>query len=339
MDDRAAPATASDTETVPIVLVGWGPVGRAFAAAVRARAATRRPGEVRIEIVGILRRDVAARPGPGAETDESTWAPAGDLAGFLDATRPRIVVQAIPSDPAGVEVALAQVIGAFEAGADVVTATKSHLIERWPELRAAAAATGRQLRLSAAAGAALPAADLASRSFLGFDRRAIRGSLNGTSNHVLDAMADGESLEAAVARAQALGIAEADPSADLDGRDAAGKLVVLANLLWDQGARIGLVEREPIVAATAARARSARARGTALRAVASATPDHRTSLRVGLEEVGPEDPLHGLRGAEKAVVFDLGEAGRVVVSGGRSSPHGAALAMLKDVLGLLASAG
>jgi homoserine dehydrogenase len=336
------PATLS--APVPIVLLGWGPVARAFADAVGGPDPSARAVDgVSLMLVAIRRRDLEARVEPGASLSELSWVPAGSLPELLAASRPRVVVQAIPSSPTMADLALAQIADAFAAGADVVTATKSHLVERWPEVRALAARTGRRIRLGAAVGAALPAADLASRSFLGFDRRAIRGSLNGTSNHVLEALASGESLEAAVARAQALGIAEADPSADLDGRDAAGKLVVLANLLWDLGARISDVEREPIVAATAERALDARSLGLALRSVASASSsapaDAGARLRIRLEAVGPDDPLHGLHGAEKAVVFDLGDAGRVVVSGGRSSPHGAALTMLKDVLGLLTSTG
>lgn len=216
---------------------------------------------------------------------------------------------------------------------DLATATKSHLVHHWGELADAATRRGRRIRISAATGAALPAADIAKVSLRGFDCRAIRACPNCTSTFVLDLVAGGQTLSDAVARAQALGIAETDPSADLDGLDAAAKIVLLANVLWDLRTRVEDVARDPIDDSLVERTERAMRRGARIRAVASADRASKV-LVVRLEETPPSDPLHQLVGPEKAVQFDCGPQGEILVSGGKSSPTAAAHALLKDALDL-----
>ena len=340
----AAPGKVIAMRPVQIALLGYGPVARDFIVLLgeRDKDLRRRYG-VALAVTGIRAesQEVILRPGvtgPEAVPARDAWAPAGDLGAFLAASAASIAVQAIPSGDRLVDTATAQVLTAFDAGMDVVTATKTHLVRRWDVLAEAAIRTGRRVRISGATGAALPAADLARVSLRGFPCRAIRGSLNGTSSFVLEQLGAGGSLADAVRVAQSRGIAEADPSSDLDGRDAASKLVLLANLLWGLGASIDAVNREPIDESAAARAAEAARDGRRLRAVARA--DAETGrLEVGLEALEPGDPLFPLNGPEKAVAYDCGAVGQIVVSGGRSSPRGAAHAMLKDLLGLALEAG
>ncbi len=336
-------------QDVPIVLLGWGGVGRAFGDVVAgAGPELRRRYGIEPRIVAIRRSRTQARPGSPrsgaahlaerpdrepASGPEPDWRPAVDLAALLADARPGIVVQAVPGDQPGSTAAFDQVLAALDAGAHVVTATKSHLVTRWAELDKAAHTAGRAIRVSGATGAALPAGDLGRRGIRALGCVAIRASLNGTSNHVLNELAIGESLDAVLADAVAAGIAEPEPSGDLDGSDAASKLVILANLTWGRAATIADVETGPITAETATLARQAARGGRALRQVATASIDVGT-MTVGLEAVAEGDALHHLPGAEKAVEFDCGQAGRIVVSGGRSSPRGAALALLKDVVNL-----
>lgn len=330
--------------SVQIVLLGYGPVARDFMALLAERDEDlRRRYGVALAVTGIRAesQEVILRPGvtgPDAVPGRDAWAPARDLGAFLAASTASIAVQAIPSGDRLVDTATAQVLAAFDAGMDVVTATKTHLVRRWDVLAEAAIRTGRRVRISGATGAALPAADLARISLRGFPCRAIRGALNGTSNFVLEQLGTGSSLADAVRVAQSRGIAEADPSSDLEGRDAAAKLVLLVNLLWGLGTSIDAVEREPIDESTAARAAEAARDGRRLRAVARAEAET-GRLEVRLEALEPGDPLFPLSGPEKAVAYDCGVVGQIVVSGGRSSPRGAAQAMLKDLLGLALEAG
>nr|WP_256398906.1 hypothetical protein [Pseudarthrobacter sp. C4D7] len=175
----------------------------------------------------------------------------------------------------------------------------------------------------------------------GMGCNAVRACPNGTSTFVLDELARGAGLESAVREAQRRGIAEADPSADLSGKDSATKVRLIAGLLWDWDVSTIAVETEPIAFSTAATALAAAGSGRRLRAVAAASLERPMVVTVRLEAVPAGDPLFAIAGPEKAMVFSCPDAGDITVQGGRSSPKGAAFAMLKDVLnvGRVASAG
>jgi len=250
----------------------------------------------------------------------------------LDETRPAVFVQAVPSSADVTAVAAREAVAALRRGVHLVTATKSHLLANWRELHDAAAAGGAGIRFSGATGSALPAGDVARYSMLGFACASIRGCPNGTSTYILDRLADGGDLDAAVADAQARGIAEADPTADLSGTDSATKVRLLAGLVWGWDVTAIRVRTAPIDATTAAAAQAAAASGHRLRAVATARADTPGEVHVEHVATRPGDPLHAITGPEKAVVFDCGPAGEITISGGRGSPRGAALSMLKDTL-------
>jgi homoserine dehydrogenase len=341
------PRNSSKSVTTPVnvALFGYGPVARDFVELVEESGPElRRRYGIRIRLTGIrgaTRQIVLSASGQtraAAIPPRELWQPVAGLEDFLIATAASIVVQAIPSSEQLVDTATAQALAAFEARVDVVTATKSHLARRWSLLADAASRTGCRIRISAATGAALPAADVARLSLRGFRCVGIRGALNGTSSFVLERLAAGDALTDAIALAQSRGIAEADPTSDLDGSDAASKLVLLANLLWDVRASIDDVQWEGIVDSSAMRAVRAVRDGRRLRSVAAA--DKETGrLEVRLKALKPGDPLYSLSGSEKAVAYDCGAVGEIIVSGGRSSLRGASQAMLKDVLSLALDRG
>ncbi len=330
---------------VNVALFGYGPVARDFVELIdECGSELHRRYGIRIGLTGIRGAAQQIVLGDDGQTraaavpPRDAWLPVTRLEDFLSATAPSIVVQAIPSSEQLVDIATDQTLAAFEARVDVVTATKSHLARRWGLLTDAASRTGCRIRISAATGAALPAADVARLSLRGFRCLRIRGALNGTSTFVLERVAAGETLADAIAVAKSRGIAEADPTGDLDGSDAASKLVLLANLLWDRRASLDDVQREGIVDSSASRAVRAARDGRRLRSVATAAADT-GRLEVRLEELPPGDPLYPLSGPEKAVAYDCGALGEIIVSGGRSSPRGASQAILKDVLSLALDRG
>jgi homoserine dehydrogenase len=329
--------TTSQSRRIPIVLSGYGGVGAAYAEQLCARADTlEQLHGVRLRLAAILASTTECLVENGTENSvvppRSQWRPARPLDDLLAETGAVVFAQAIPSSPELADRAAQDALAALRRGAHVVTATKTHLLTHWSTLRAAAVAAGSRIRISGATGAALPAADLARVSLRGFGCRTIRACPNGTSTFILDRLATGETLPEAIAQARRCGIAEADPSADLSGKDAATKVRLLAGLLWDWDVTTTQVDLAPITAAAEDAARSAAVQGARLRAVASARSDTPGVVRVALELTRPGDPLHALIGPEKAVVYDCDDAGTVTVSGGKSSPLGAALAMLKDTL-------
>ncbi|MET7936536.1 homoserine dehydrogenase [Streptomyces sp. NPDC005322] len=305
----------------PVVLSGYGPVGQAYAEQLIS-------GDGPLRLAAVRTSDAEGLP----PEPRHGWGPLPPLAETLERTGAVVLAQAVPSSPAVREQAAADALFALRRGVHVVTAAKSHLLSHWGELGRAAAEGRGRIRISGATGAALPAADLARTGLRGLGCRTLRACLGGTATFVLDRLAAGDSLADAVAEAQRRGIAEADPSADLSGADAATKARLLAALLWGWDASAVRTTTVGMDDSTADAARAAAGRGLRLRSVATASADEPLVVRVRLEETGPGDPLYALNGPEKAVVYGCPEAGDITVSGGRSSPLGAALAMVKDTL-------
>jgi homoserine dehydrogenase len=317
-----------------VVLSGYGPVGRSFVGHLgrEGNALARRYG-VRLGVAAVRASATQCLLPDGEPVPpRSAWAPLTSLADTLDRTGARVFAQAVPSSPELREQAAAEALIALSRGVHVVTATKSHLLSHWRQLGEMARAHDRAIRISGATGAALPAGDLARSGLRGLGCDLIRACPNGTVTFVLDRLAEGGSLSDAVREAQRRGIAEADPSSDLSGADSATKTRLLAALAWGWDPAEVRVDAVALVDGTAAAARSAAGRGRRLRAVAVARADQPLMVRVELVETEPGDPLYALTGPEKAVAFGCPDAGDVVVSGGRSSPLGAALAMVKDIL-------
>lgn len=330
--------TAETCEVAVVVLSGYGPVGQALVNHLSSH------NDSLAERHGVLIRVAAVR----ASTDEvrlrqdqpvpprEQWAAAGSLAVTLEETGARVLIQAVPSSPAARDDAARDALTALSRGVHVATATKSHLLSHWRELHDTAVANGSMVRISGATGAALPGGDLARVALRGMGCDSIRACPNGTVTYVLDRLSEGASLDAAVREAQRRGIAEADPTSDLSGADAATKARLLAALLWGWDPASVQVHAEPVDSSTARAAADAASRGRRLRAVASARREQPHHVHVRLEDTVPGDPLHALIGPEKAVAFGCPEAGDITVSGGRSSPLGAALALIKDTIGLTA---
>lgn len=209
-----------------------------------------------------------------------------------------VVVEAM----GGVDAARRSIDAAFRAGSHVVTANKAVLAEHGQELRELAKLCGRELRASAAVGGGTPVLEAAIR----LEAINVRGVLNGTANFVLERLRDGDALEDAVAEAQRSGLAEADPSRDLDGRDALDKLRVIAQACDRR------IERVEI---SGADVRSVRTRVRA-RQVASISEDG--IARVAIEEVEVGDPLFDLPGEWNAAEIK-GADGQSCVMRGRGA--------------------
>src|SRR5699024_2620223 len=147
----------------------------------------------------------------------------------------------------GLEPARSYILQALHSGADVVTANKALLATHGPELFDAAAQVGAQLYYEAAVGGAIPIIRPLRDSLAGDHVDRVLGIVNGTTNYILDRMHTfGDSLEDALAAATELGYAEADPTADIDGYDAAQKAAILASLAFYTSVPLSSVHCEGI---------------------------------------------------------------------------------------------
>jgi len=164
-----------------------------------------------------------------------------------------------------------------------------------------------------------------------------RGVINSTTNHILSAMEDGEAFDRALGRMQAEGIAEADPSLDIDGWDAAAKTAALANVLMDARMTPHAVGRTGIDESSGAVARAARAQGRRLRLVAGAArrTDGAVDATVAPVELSDDDLLAGLRGQANALVLETDLLGEIAVCQLSGSLTHTAYALLSDLVTIL----
>ncbi len=188
-------------------------------------------------------------------------------------------------------------------------------------------------------GGAAPVLETVSRLAASGARVArVRGVLNGTSNFVLDRLMAGESLDSAVAAAQAAGFAEADPSADLDGLDAANKLVLIAREAWGVSLDPASVSRESISHLPASAALSARRQSRRLRQVALLERiGSRVRAHVRIEALAEADALARTREEGNCVVLSPERGAQVIVAGRGAGRAPTAASMLGDVHRLIAA--
>jgi homoserine dehydrogenase len=237
------------------------------------------------------------------------------------------------------EPATSHVRAAIDGGAHVVSANKGPAAFAYRELAELAHARSRRFLFEGAVMDGIPILNLVRETLPGVTIEGFRGVINSTTNHILTALEQGEPFDAALARMQAEGIAEADPTLDVDGWDAAAKTAVLMNVWMDARVTPHDIEREGIRGVSGDEVRAAVQRGERLRLVASA--DRRSGVargRVRLERVPAEDPLGSLEGQQNAILLRtdvLGEIGILQRDGGLTQT---AYAIVSDVAAIARTA-
>ena len=238
-----------------------------------------------------------------------------------------VLVEATPTTLGDAEPGFGHVRGALADDRHVVLANKGPVAERYDDVRALAEESAGDLRFEATVGGAIPA--LATIEGVGPGRvNAARGVLNGTANFVLSRMAaEGLTYEHVLAEAQDLGVAEADPSFDVDGTDAALKCAILANVIHGGGYSLADVEVDGITAIPPSALDLAAAEGRTVRLVGEVTD---SGVRVGPRLV-PEHGTLAVTGTTNLVQLDTEHAGRLNLSGQGAGGTATASAVLADV--------
>ena len=240
----------------------------------------------------------------------------------------------------GIEPARTLILEALGSGADVVTANKALLAEHGPELFDAAARVGAQLYYEAAVAAAIPIIRPLRDSLAGDRVTKIMGIVNGTTNFILDHMdSKGLSFDAALAEATALGYAEADPTADIEGFDAAQKACILSSLAFHTAVPLEDVYREGITAVSAEQIEAAKKSGHVIKLLAicerrfdAATGREGVSTRVHPTLIPRSHPLAAAHGANNAVYVEAEAAGPLMFYGAGAGGAETASAVLGDVV-------
>jgi len=312
-------------DALKVALLGCGAVGTQVVRLLAAQAddLAARVGAP-LELVGVAVRSLDAERDPVVDPALLTT----DAAALV--TRADVVVELM----GGLEPARSLLLSAIAHGASVVTANKALLAVDGPTLYAAADAAAVDLYFEAAVAGAVPVVRAVRESLAGDRVRRVLGIVNGTTNFVLDTMtADDVDLEVAVKDAQRLGYAEADPSADVEGLDAAAKAAILASLAFHTRVSLADVSCEGITALTADDVAWATRTGHVLKLLAVAERlDGGISVRVHPALVPVEHPLAGVRGAFNAVFVEAEAAGQLMFYGPGAGGVPTASAVLGDLV-------
>ena len=250
----------------------------------------------------------------------------------------RVLIETTTLNVESGEPAISHIRAGFAAGAHVITANKGPVAFAYRALAEQASAAGRSFLFEGSVMDGIPIFNLVRETMPAVTVNGFRGVVNSTTNYMLTSMEDGVSYDDALREMQRLGVAEADPSHDVDGWDAAVKAVALANVLLDANLTPKTIAvREGISAVTAARAVAARRRFVRLKLVASGSGrGANASVSVRLEELSHADPLTHLNGQSNALELDTEPLGRIVITQRDGGMEKTAYALLSDLFTIAA---
>ncbi|GAA2777521.1 homoserine dehydrogenase [Kitasatospora aburaviensis] len=316
------------TRPLKVALLGCGVVGSEVARIMTTDAAdlAARIGAP-VELAGIaVRRAGRTRPGVPEHlitTDAEALVNRGDI---------DVVVEVV----GGIEPSKHLILSAFEQGASVVSANKALLAKDGTELHAAAAEAGVDLYYEAAVAGAIPLLRPLRESLAGDKVNRVLGIVNGTTNFILDKMdTTGAGYSEALEEATALGYAEADPTADVEGFDAAAKAAILAGIAFHTEVTAADVYREGITEVTAADIASAKEMGCVVKLLAiceRAADGASVTARVHPAMIPLSHPLASVREAYNAVFVEAEAAGRLMFYGPGAGGSPTASAVLGDLV-------
>lgn len=327
------PADQDPSGAIGLALLGMGVVGSGVAQILSERALSygRRIGRS-LQLRHILVRDRDRRRSYAGDAQLLTTDPE---AVFTD-PRVRIVIEVM----GGEEPAYAYMRRALESGRPVVTANKEVMAKHGPELLALAQERGVDVLYEASVGGGIPLIAPLKRDLLANEIISLRAIVNGTTNYILTQMScNGIDFEVALAQAQALGYAEADPTNDIEGIDAAYKLAILASLAFRATVHPTDVYHEGITRLTARDFRYARELGYVIKllAIGRREPDHSIQVRVHPVLLREEEPLAKVDGVFNAVEIEGDLLGRVLFEGRGAGSLPTTSAVVADLIDLARS--
>ena len=325
---------------VNVALLGFGNVARAFVRFIEANALT-----INIRIKGVadssgglllnensVLASVVAHKESGRLLSQFASNPSilsiGEFVRALPSAGISVLVESLPTNIVNGEPALGLITAALARGINVVTVDKGPLVHGLHLLKDAAARGGARLGFSGTTGVSTPD-ELANDRVL-----EIRGVLNGTTNYILSEMQQQQqrSFDEALATAQAEGIAEPDPTLDVDGWDTASKILILANSLMGANARLAEVSRTGIGLQTEPLIRIAAESGRIVRLVGRARMwQGRVRVSVAPKLVRSDSPFYSVSGTSKAAVFRAERQGEILALG-RSGRDAISQTIVDDIV-------
>jgi homoserine dehydrogenase len=318
---------------VPVALLGHGTVGSAVNRLLdgEAEEIERATGH-RLRVVRALVRDLGKerpyRPAEGVLTTE--------FAEIRDDPAVAVVAEVM----GGVEPARTYVLELLRAGKPVVTANKQLVARHGAELFAAASEAGVQLRFEASVCAAIPVIKVLREALVVTNVHRVLGIVNGTTNFILTEMEGGATYDEALSEAQRLGFAEADPTDDVSGADAAAKMAILATVAFGSRVNFADVAHDGIEGVTSEHISAAREMDMAVRLVGSATlVDGKVDVRVRPTLVDSHHPLAAVEGAFNAVMLQGDAIREITLEGPGAGGMETASAVVADMVSVVGTTG
>jgi homoserine dehydrogenase len=318
---------------VPVALLGYGTVGAAVHRLLEEQGdEIERATGHRLRVVRALVRE----PGKARGFTPPDGVLTGDPAAILDDPEIQLVAEVMGGvDPAG-----GYVLELLRRGKPVVTANKQLVARQAPELFEAAAAGGVQLRFEASVCAAIPVIKVLRESLVVTNVHRVLGIVNGTTNFILSEMESGRSYGDALAEAQRLGFAEADPTEDVAGLDAAAKMAILATVAFGTRVPLDWVDVEGIEAVTDEHVAAARAMEMHVKLVGrAALVGDRVDVRVGPALVDKHHPLAAVEGAFNAVMLQGDAIREITLEGPGAGGSETASAVVADMVSIVGTTG
>jgi homoserine dehydrogenase len=301
-------------KTHNLALLGFGNVGRALAGLLQSKTTELRDKyDIGWKITGVASRRLGWLANPdGFEVDAllagNSHSPMtnSNIQEWLAAARADVLFENSSMNPHTGQPAIDYLKAGLEHGAHVITANKGPVVHAYYELRDLAAAKGKRFLFEATVMGGAPIFSLFREALPAANLKRFRGLLNSTTNLILSEMEGGASFEQAVKAAQDLGIAETDPSADVDGWDAAVKVSALATVLMEAPLKPQDIQREGIRGLTQEMVQAARRVGRPFKLVCQAerADDGRVTASVRPEQVPLNDPLASVNGANSIITFE-----------------------------------
>lgn len=262
---------------------------------------------------------------PDGPTLERDW----DAARIAAESSATVLIEAGPTDLQTAQPALSIVQTALDSGKHAVLVNKGPVALAYADLQARADAAGVLLRFEGTVMAGTPTVRLGMQDLAGAKISAARGILNGTTNYMLGLMEQGQSYADALADAQAKGYAEPDPSGDVEGWDAAGKLLILSAAVFGRTITMNDIDVTGITGLSGEQIYAAAAENKHYKLIATVTPDSATVEPIGLPV---SDPLASVSGATNAITYVTDVLGDVTLIGAGAGPTETGYAILADLL-------
>lgn len=320
-----------------LCFLGFGNVGRALARLLVAKSAELRERyEIDWEITGVATRRIGWRAS-GAAIDVANTDQIPNKNGFdewLATARPDVLFETTSLNPETGQPAIDYLKASLEAGAHTITANKAPIVYAFDELNAIAKQQDKAFLFEATVLDSAPVFSLFRETLPGVKVRGFSGVFNSTTNVILETMEDGRSFAEGVKMAQELGVAETDPTHDVEGWDSIMKICAIARVILQVPLLPSEVRREGIRGLDAQTVQAARSEGRPYKLLSRATvnPDGSVSATVRPEQIAAGDPFGSVRGTSLAIHFELDTIPGLTLVSHRPNLQSTAYGLLADFI-------